>query len=390
MRRVSTVSSMLLLAICVLSGRAEASLADWLDKLGELSGPGPFVERAGGVVDLHCTEMPWYRYPASLHMSRAELDLRSTVDAALERDFRVPNEPSRYNNPFELLKHYPGWKARASGRVVESTAAGLVATESVDALIKMSDRFDKHPVLDVLRERILIRLWSLREALINQPDPDAQQGTLKSWGFDDSESIDKAEREILVRTIDTSLNIGCTGDLRKPRRMVGVYSAWFVTERTSNYRYARVDATTVHPSITAVPVALTYRQTVPGVTAGHPVALRTFEVGAALGAIRFSARPDANPKFDSFWLFPYAEVPRFLVRPLAHAACHSGQCPGGPTKWDLFELELVGKYIPSVSPEQFGAIPGAASGPHFQWHVRAGISIKFTRDRMNTMPLFAE
>ncbi len=360
-RLLKAVPATLLLVLGVTSP-AYASFADWLDKLSELSGPGPFIQRVGGAVDLVCKEGQWWRDPAAN---------RAFVSGDLERSV-LTTLGARIDNPFEIAV----------------AVKALTGTQKPDWTVELQALYDrsssdvKQQIVRLLQQRGRTLFWELREDVLNGADRRTPEERLRErllqLGIDPG-NVDGDLRvavTTLTRSLDIVFNPFCIGDLRRSRLSIGVYSAWMVTDSVpSDYVYDPATAA-LKPRINAVPLAATIRTSLPFVTDRHPVVLRSIDVGASYGAIFFS-----GPRMGSTLTKAYVEIPRVTFRPLAFKSCQNGRCPGQWTLWDLFETEFVVKGIPGVTATDFGA----ASGPSSEWHwdpwVRIGLSVKFNRDQ---------
>jgi hypothetical protein len=164
----------------------------------------------------------------------------------------------------------------------------------------------------------------------------------------------------------------CTGDLRNPTVRFGGGVAFLRTDELGDYRYSEAQEK-LSKEINAYPVAATVSTTVWFKNARPPERLvRSFEVGAAVGKIRFT-----GCRFPTFSLW-FAEFPRVIFRPLAFffACRNQPHCPAQWRGWDLLEFEGAGRWIQSVDSAKFGAEPGTSSGSHFQWKARVGFTVK--------------
>ncbi len=343
MTRTLRIVSAALLATLLAATPASASFADWLDKLGEMSGPGPWIQRAGVALDFVCMEGQWWKNPA--------ID-RSLADSTVEALEILTKLGDGANNPFTVAK----------------AARERLAINGQDATVR------------VLKERAGAQFWMLRERILEEKKKgESVKAYLGANGFDQDQNA--PEVELLEKSLTIVLNPFCIGDLRKHRLSVGVYTAWFVTDTVpADYEYA-ADKASLSPRINAYPLAATFTTSLPFVSEAHPVILRSWDLAFSVGAIRFQSEDDQ--RFDSFWLAPYFEFPRIKVRPLAGVACmvRNGKCPGRWTSWDLLELELVRKWLPDYERQDFGALPGDTSGREGQWWLRVGVSIKFNNDQ---------
>jgi hypothetical protein len=338
-RRLSTVAAVLFLTL--VATPAQASLADWLDKLGEMSGPGPWIQRVGVALDIVCVEGQWWKNPA--------LDLPTDDAAALDAEVLIALGTAA-NNPFKIAK-----------AVRERLSKG-----PADATVR------------ALRQRAGAQFWILRERILAQKGQTVAD-YLESNGYD-TEDRNAPEVPLLQKSLTIIINPFCIGDLRKHRLSLGVYTAWFTTDTLpANFVYP-ADTASLSPRINAYPLAATFTTSLPFVSQAHPAILRSWDIGLSVGAIRFQS--DDDQRFDGFWLGPYFEFPRIRLRPLAAVACHvrKGRCPGQWTGWDLLEVELVRKSLPDYDRSQFGALPGESSR-EAQWWVRLGVSFKFNNDQ---------
>jgi hypothetical protein len=337
---LSTVSAVLLLTL-VAATPASASLADWLDKLGEMSGPGPWIQRVGVSLDIVCVEGQWWKNPA--------LDLPTDDAAALDAAVLIALGTAA-NNPFKIAK----------------AARERLSKNSAD------------PTVRALRQRAGALFWILRERILAQKGQTVA-AYLVSNGYD-TEDQNAPEVPLLQKSLTIIINPFCIGDLRKHRLSIGVYTAWFITDTLPASFVYPADTASLSPRINAYPLAATFTTSLPFVSQAHPAILRSWDLAFSAGAIRFQSEDEQ--RFASFWLAPYFEFPRIKVRPLAAVACQvrKGHCPGQWTGWDLLEVELVRKWLPDYQRQQFGALPGESSREG-QWWVRVGVSFKFNNDQ---------
>jgi hypothetical protein len=353
-RRFCTIPAVLLMTL-MTAAPAYASFADWLDKLGELSGPGPWIQRVGLALDFACAEGQWWKDPA--------IDRQITDSFAFEQDVLAALGVERASNPFEITAAIRRLLANGSGpdaRLIELFNANQNAT------------------LRVLRQRARMQLWTLRERIFAAKGQPVEE-VLRANGY--PPDLFAQDVAMLTESLTLAFNPFCVGDLRKPRFSAGVYTAWFTTDTLPASYEFEPDKALLSPRINAYPLALTFKTSLPFVSGAHPIVLRSWDVGVSIGAIRF--QPEDDQRFAGFWLGPYVEFPRIVLRPLAGVACQArgGDCPGQWTVWDLLEVELVRKSLPAHDREQFGALPGPSSGREGQWWLRVGLSIKFNRDQ---------
>jgi hypothetical protein len=356
-RRLRTACAVLLVTLSV-STPAYASLADWLDKLGELSGPGPWIQRVGLALDFACIEGQWWKDPL----------IDRTLDDSPEFELQVINAlgSDRVGNPFKI-----------TSAIRDLVARTATSQRSTDPLIALFDA-NRNATLRVLRQRARSELWLLRERIFaakGQPVGDV----LRANGYDPN--LLAQDVKLLEDSLKLAFNPFCVGDLRKHRLSVGVYTAWFTTDAVPATYVFDADRALLSPRINAYPIAVTLRTSLPFVSDAHPMILRSWDLGLSIGAIRF--QPDDQNRFEPFWLGPYVEFPRITLRPLAGIACQvrNGNCPGQWTAWDLLEVELVRKSLPAHDRQQFGALPAPGSEREGQWWLRVGVSIKFNRDQ---------
>jgi hypothetical protein len=164
----------------------------------------------------------------------------------------------------------------------------------------------------------------------------------------------------------------CNGDLRAARLSYGFLIGRYHTDRLPPaYKYTSAKQS-LKPDIAGIPVALTFKTTIPFVT--NQALLRSVDIGATAGAIVFKSQ---EPRFNAFAV-PLVEVPRVVVRPLAPIACVGDKgCPSRWKLWDLIEVSFITRIIGGVTSEDFGAAPGVNSGLHISEDVRVGLSYKF-------------
>lgn len=371
MKRHLSVLAAALFMLLSMCAPAHASLAEWLDKLEALSGPGPFIQRVGVSVDIVCLEGQWWQNPATLPRIPVPVDLENRVIADLGADA---------TNPFRI--------ATLIKRLREPQNGGSPDTpgDSPRHSVLLS-RFKTNPdqMLRILRRQLRTQAWRVREEILNADREEVVSDVFRRLGIDPREAPDSGDA--LEEGVTLKANPFCIGDLRQYRLNFGVSAAWLTTDTlpidaagnpSERYSYAPAVAV-LSPRINAYPIAVTIESALP--VKGHPVLIRSWDVGASVGAINFRAEGDRK-RFESFWLGPYIEFPRVTLRPLAFAACHTKRrCPGNWTGWDVLELEAVWKLIPSVRPEQFGALAGIASPRHTQWWLRVGLAFKFHSDQ---------
>lgn len=360
MTRTLTTVSAVLMVMLMAATPAHASLADWLDKLGEMSGPGPWIQRVGVAFDFACVEGQWWKDPAIDRQVDDSVDFELQVAAALGSD--------QASDPFK------------TAAVIRQllTRAGRSPEPSPD-LIRLFES-NRNATLRILRQRARTQFWMLRERIFAAKGQPIEE-VLRANGYDPDALAQDAAFTILKDSLKIAFNPFCVGDLRKHRLSVGAYTAWFTTDTVpATYAYT-ADKAALSPRINAYPLAATFTTSLPFVTEAHPAILRSWDLGLSVGAIRFQS--EDNQRFDGFWLGPYVEFPRIRLRPLAAVACHvrKGNCPGQWTGWDLLEVELVRKWLPDYERQQFGALSGETSGRDGQWWVRIGVAIKFNDDQ---------
>jgi hypothetical protein len=176
----------------------------------------------------------------------------------------------------------------------------------------------------------------------------------------------------------------CPGDLRAPRQSYGfLVGGWLHTDRIPDtYVYSPEKESLKKAlmgtgTITAIPVALTFKTTIPFVT--NQKWLRSVDVGATAGIVIFkSGEKDGQTLFSAFAV-PSAELGRVTARPLAFIACvrNGGKCPAGWSGWDGFEVMVTTRLIGKVTSEQFGAAQGIGSEFYIREDYGFGFSYKF-------------
>jgi hypothetical protein len=392
MKRLLIVMLGTLTTVMSFTSPAYASLSDWLDKMEKLSGPGPFRKWLGASVDIICVEGQWWRNPGTLTTPADPVEWTRDPGKRTSAQEWITFEQSILtalgdwvNNPFRMA------------RLIEllSEPAPQYTARDADRLRSFVARFQdaREPALRALRHHLRAVLWRLREEMLASKGRESPQSVLARFAIQDTEKdlgrLGDTIRQAFTDSVRVTTNIGCVGDLRKSRLNFGVSAAWFSTETLPTGPSSGEDDVYTYPPaialrspvVNAYPIALTVERSLPFVSDAHPIVLRSLDLGASFGAIYFDAGGDQG-RFSSFWSGPYIEFPRLTWRPLGFVACKpEGRCPGNWTTWDLFEVELVGKSIPSVEPQDFGANAGPPSGRHFQWWLRVGISIKFNRDQ---------
>jgi hypothetical protein len=352
---------------------AHASIADWLDKLEGLSGPGPFHRVVSLSVDVACRELHWEKQPLLPATALKLTVLKTLLEAAQSATMKatVLQATAKY-----FRDHLPRLRSElpikeAVSAQAEITPPPFVPTDVdakllqdlVQAVTSENDLANDAAVLATVEYFQKIQLWREREDKLRK-------------GQDTGET--------------NVFNPFCTGDLRQPRVNFGVFFGYYTTDKLpDDYKYTP-ERQQLSPEIHAFPLAATFNLALPlwftsirddEVRERHrQVTLRSLEFGAAAGRILFVPQHSdtISGRFDSFSLW-YFEIPRITYRPFAWIACRESGCPGHWTGWDLFEVGVVGKWIGSVDPEQFGAEPGVPSGKHFYVSPFAGISFKINR-----------
>jgi hypothetical protein len=336
---------------------AHATIADWLDKLEGLSGPGPFHGYSVSV-DYLCLEVPWlgqltedagpstlvrdlFKYEAKL--SKATFD--TTIMEFLQRAKRFPKPSSfqRDKDVKESLDQPPNadtdlWNELRASTIINPTAT--VEAVSYFALrAKIQDREQK---LDT-----------------GMPLADTDVFPNHLWTF------------------------SCRGDLRRSRLNFGAFAGYYVTDKLpSEYEYTARQKT-LSSEIDAYQYGATFGG-VPPLPAWMPstarrVIFHSLDIGASVGAIEFHSQPTetaegAQRRFEDPFRVWFSEA-RLTFRPATAIRCLSAWS-GHWTVWDLFQAEVLYRRIGSVNSQQFGAVNSIESGVHHNLSFRIGFSYK--------------
>jgi hypothetical protein len=117
--------------------------------------------------------------------------------------------------------------------------------------------------------------------------------------------------------------------------------------------------------VDALPVMVAFDATLPGLlnNARLDPMLRLMTVGASVGAVRLS-----GDLFNPFWILR-AEIGRITIKPLMLGASDlNGQR-------NALQVQVGAEVVGSVSPTDFGALPGPASGVHLRPSLRILVNL---------------
>ena len=130
-----------------------------------------------------------------------------------------------------------------------------------------------------------------------------------------------------------------------------------LTKADSHYDTAEPVAS-LDPEVTAFPFGATFDMTFldPAQRLG-----RMLEAGVTMSGVRFSGQ-----RFEPFW------VPRFEARLTFRPGGHDVE----PNKLDAVLARVMVQWVGSVTPEQFGGLPGDSSGTHVKLYATVGIDIE--------------
>jgi hypothetical protein len=134
------------------------------------------------------------------------------------------------------------------------------------------------------------------------------------------------------------------------------------------YEYSALKQT-LRDRVYATPVLLRVDGTIPGLSyERNPRLFRGINVGVAAGAIRLSGQ-----QFDPFWKYT-VEIPRITLKPAYLFRAPGSASVVASRRAELIQIHLITKIIGSVTPEDFGALPGPKSGTHIGEYVTVSLN----------------
>jgi len=135
------------------------------------------------------------------------------------------------------------------------------------------------------------------------------------------------------------------------------------------YEYSALKQT-LRDRVYATPLQVRIEGTIPGLSyERHPRIFRGINVGVGAGAIRLSGQ-----QFDPFWKYT-VEIPRITLKPAyLFRSPASAASVVASRRAELIQIHLITKIIGSVTPEEFGALPGPKSGTHIGEYVTVSLN----------------
>jgi hypothetical protein len=157
-------------------------------------------------------------------------------------------------------------------------------------------------------------------------------------------------------------------DQRKPNYHIAPSVSFLFTDGNP-YTYSPLKQT-LRDRVYATPVLLVVDGTIPGLNYDrHQKLFRGVNVGVGAGAIRLSGQ-----QFDPFWKYTI-EIPRITLKPAyLFRSPGAAAAVGSSSRADLIQIQFITKIIGSVTPQDFGALPGPKSGTHIGEYVTLSIN----------------